>query len=572
MPLEKGSSSVTISHNIKTEIEAGKDPKQAEAIAYHVAGKDATIRAAGVLYISGNSALLLKRTGKEHEDGTWAFPGGKLEDGETPEQAARRESKEETGIEPANLEQIDRTDNGEVEFTTFLASIEKSDPTLNDEHTGFVWADLAALPQPLHPGVARTLKAYTANRHTVDAAESARQEDLNGYITVENNPISRSGVFQYLGSSIGAPEPNKIYNVYRPAEEFTPETIDSFKLIPIVDDHTMLGPREEGLTPAELKGVHGTTGENIEFKDGILYAPIKVFSETLAKLIESGKTALSLGYRCAYQKASGIFDGQMYDYIQRNLRGNHLALVDAARCDVAVLDNHMAFDHFDLALDNSKETTMAEETKKEALEDRLKKAEDWISGRMAKDAEEEKMKEEKKKAEDEAMEKEKMAKDAEEKEKMEKEAADKKARDEMSEEEKKKADEKKAEDEETEKKASMDAAELKRVSAELKAVNAAMDSFKKTAHKSLLNEVSRRDDLARQLSQHIGTFDHADKTLDEVTRYGIDKLGLACPAGHEETALNAFFAAKKPSSVGFALDSSKQKRSGEIDAYIKQTN
>ena len=127
----------------------------------------------------------------------------------------------------------------------------------------------------------------------------------------------------------------------------------------------MLGPREEGLTPAELlKGVHGTTGENIEFKDGILYAPIKVFSETLANLIESGKTALSLGYRCIYEKASGIFDGQPYDYIQRNLRGNHLALVDAARCDVAVLDNHMAFDHFDLALDNSKETTMADETKK----------------------------------------------------------------------------------------------------------------------------------------------------------------------------------------------------------------
>src|SRR5262249_41374309 len=151
--------------------------------------------------------LLLKRTGKEHEDGTWAFPGGKIEEGETPEQAARRESVEETGIEPGDLEQIDHTDNGSVEFTTYLARIGRSDPVLNDEHTGFVWADVASLPQPMHPGVARTLKAYIANRHTADAAETARETDINHFITVERNPISRSGVFQYLGKSIGAPEP-----------------------------------------------------------------------------------------------------------------------------------------------------------------------------------------------------------------------------------------------------------------------------------------------------------------------------------------------------------------------------
>ena len=522
------------------------------------------------MFVSGDRILLLKRRDTDDMPGCWAFPGGKLEDGETPEQAAIRESQEETGISPDKLEQIDSTNNGEVEFTTFLAKIEKADPVLNDEHTGFVWAELASLPQPLHPGVARTLKAYTANRHTMDAAETARKADLNGYTTIEKNPISRSGVFQYLGRSIGAPEPDRIYNVYRPAEEFTPETLASFKLIPIVDDHTMLGPQATGLTPAEEKGVHGTTGEEVVFEDGILYAPLKIFSETLSRMIASGKTALSLGYRCVYEKASGIFDGQMYDYIQRNLRGNHLALVDAARCDVAVLDNHMAFDHFDLALANSKETTMADEEMKE-LKDRLKKAEDWIDSRMAKDSQEEELK--KKAAEDEAAKEaeDKAAKDAEEKEKAEKEAADKKARDAMTEEEKKKADEKKAEDEEKEKQESMDAAELKRVSSELKSVTTALDSFKKTAHKTLLGEISRRDELASKLSQVIGTFDHADKTLDEVKKYGIEKLGLDCPAGHEETALNVYFAAKKASPLGFALDS-KAKRSGEIDAYLGKSN
>ncbi|OWK42454.1 Phage protein [Fimbriiglobus ruber] len=529
---------------------------------------DAAIKAAGVMFVDGNTVLLMKRAKGDSAE-TWAFPGGKLEGDETPEQAARREAEEETGLKPTDLEQIGFSDNGAVEFTTFLVRIEKADPVLNDEHTDFTWADLGSLPQPIHPGVAKTLKAYTANRATGDAAESARVEDINSYITIEKNPISRSGVFQYLGRSIGAPEPDRLYNVYRPAEEFTPETIDSFKMLPIVDDHTMLGPRESGLTPAEVKGVHGTTGEGVVFENGVLYAPVKVFSERLKNLIESGKQALSLGYRCVYEKASGIFDGQMYDYVQRNLRGNHLALVDAARCDVAVLDNHMAFDHFDLALDNSKETIMADEDMKDRLkkaEDELKECKDWIAGRMAKDAEEMEMK---KKAEDKA------EKDAEEAEK--KKAEDDriegiKGLDEDKDEEmKKKAEDKKAKDEDEEKedeKEGMDASEVKRlIRSEIKA---AMDAQPKVTHKSLISEAARTAALASQLSQHIGTFDHADKTLDEVTTYGIEKLGLTCPAGHEETALNAFFAAKKSSTTGFALDA-KAKRSGELDSYLNPT-
>lgn len=39
MPLKKGSSKKTIQDNIRTEIRAGRDPKQAAAIAYSKAGK-----------------------------------------------------------------------------------------------------------------------------------------------------------------------------------------------------------------------------------------------------------------------------------------------------------------------------------------------------------------------------------------------------------------------------------------------------------------------------------------------------------------------------------------------------
>lgn len=125
---------------------------------------------------------------------------------------------------------------------------------------------------------------------------SSREVDESGYITIEENPISRVGVFPYLGKNISTEcEPDKIYNVLRPPEELgDPETMKSFGMIPLINDHVMLG---EGHTPAEEKGVHGTTGQRLSFKDGILYAPLRIFSTVLKSLIDSGKKELSLGYR-----------------------------------------------------------------------------------------------------------------------------------------------------------------------------------------------------------------------------------------------------------------------------------
>lgn len=394
---------------------------------------------------------------------------------------------------------------------------------------------------------------------------SARKEDVNGFITVEKNPISRSGVFPYLGKSVAkrdkagniidGTDPDKMYNVYRPDSELSdPEAIESFKLVPLVDDHTMLG---NGQVPAEEKGIHGTTGEEVEFRDGVLYATLRIFSETLKQMIEAGKTALSLGYYCAYEKAPGIFNGQPYEYIQRRMRGNHIALVDAARCDVAVLDHAFAFDNFELSL-NQKELTMADETKKEELEERVKKAEDslksaldWIEERKAKDAEEEKEKKEMmdKKAKDEA----------EAKEKAEKEAKDKAARDNETEEEKKKREE--AEKKKEEK--GMDAAEVEKLVASRVA-----EALQKDGAKSVLKQLKQGDELASKLSAHVGTFDHSEMTADDVAKYGVKKLGIPCVEGQEMAALSGYLHAQQSSSIGFGLDGGKTKSSSEIDAYI----
>ena len=52
------------------------------------------------LILGGDEVLIQKRArGADHLPDVWEFPGGKIEPKETPEQAAKREAREEVGLE-----------------------------------------------------------------------------------------------------------------------------------------------------------------------------------------------------------------------------------------------------------------------------------------------------------------------------------------------------------------------------------------------------------------------------------------------------------------------------------------
>ena len=53
---------------------------------------------ASIAVLSQNKVLLVRRM-RAPSAGSWSLPGGKIEGGESPREAARRELKEETGIE-----------------------------------------------------------------------------------------------------------------------------------------------------------------------------------------------------------------------------------------------------------------------------------------------------------------------------------------------------------------------------------------------------------------------------------------------------------------------------------------
>ena len=202
--------------------------------------------------------------------------------------------------------------------------------------------------------------------------------DRNSFWFIPHNPISKVGIFDYLGSSISDEcEPNKVYKVFRSGDtllESVPTWDNPPK--PFINDHEMLG---EGFTEIDDRPVQGVI-TNPVYEDGVLYADITVYSESLKEAIENGKKELSLGYFCKFEKQSGVYDGEPYDYVQVNMVGNHIALVDAGRCgsDVKVFDHKCVMDSFDITPEGLKkecdsviiESSSSTETKDSEMADK----------------------------------------------------------------------------------------------------------------------------------------------------------------------------------------------------------
>jgi 8-oxo-dGTP pyrophosphatase MutT (NUDIX family) len=118
--------------------------------------------ASGVYILARDTGriLALKRSDNVRESRTWGIPGGKTEEGETPEQGATREVREEIGYKGADFDLLPltsfKTKDGRFQYNNFLAVVDKEfRPSLDHETEAFKWVDsLDKWPDPLHPGVA----------------------------------------------------------------------------------------------------------------------------------------------------------------------------------------------------------------------------------------------------------------------------------------------------------------------------------------------------------------------------------------------------------------------------------
>jgi 8-oxo-dGTP pyrophosphatase MutT (NUDIX family) len=134
-------------------------------------GRRPLIMASATVLITDSEGrlLLLKRT----DNLCWGPPGGSLEPGETLEETARRETREETGllIEEMTLlgvfsgpELFYVYPNGDQVYTISAAYVvSKYGGELNvnlEEHSQAVYYPLDAIPEKLSPPVIPIIKAY----------------------------------------------------------------------------------------------------------------------------------------------------------------------------------------------------------------------------------------------------------------------------------------------------------------------------------------------------------------------------------------------------------------------------
>jgi len=377
-------------------------------------------------------------------------------------------------------------------------------------------------------------------------AESARQLDNNGWYEIPANPLSRVGVFPYSGRQVGDMEnPDKVYQILRPADELAaPECIDSFKLLPWIDEHELLGGEDKGLTPAEKKGIHGVIGQTVFFDGDYLRGNVKLFSEKLAGQIESGKRELSCGYRCSYDMTPGTYQGQRYDGVQRNIRGNHLALVKEGRMGPAVA----VLDHLTFTID-TKEAVMADQvTDPNAQGQAAPVTLESLAAMVATIAE-------------------KLAGVSAFVEKLAPlEKAEHAPALDVEPTLPPKTDNGGEVTEPTQDKCAMDtAAQVKALQAQLATLSAKVSTGLDS--KAVMAEIAQRDVLAKQLSAHVGTFDHAEMTLADVAAYGVQKLGIQCEAAQAVPVLTGFLHNRSAATV-YAVGDAAHKQSGAVDAYL----
>ena len=132
-----------------------------------------------------------------------------------------------------------------------------------------------------------------------------------------------------------------------PEEVFAPATLESLKLKPVTLNHPtelvtpenadMLQVGSLGDNPSSTNQEYNGYGEPTDLKkltDGLNVAVDMIITKKDAiDAVINGKQGLSMGYTCDIEIAEpgSTWCGVEYDYIQRNIKYNHCAIVDAGR-------------------------------------------------------------------------------------------------------------------------------------------------------------------------------------------------------------------------------------------------
>ena len=149
-----------------------------------------------------------------------------------------------------------------------------------------------------------------------------------GFVVVRG-AIARTGVQIYRAVELGLDgDPMRVIRLHRPADEvFAPASMATFEGAPLTNDHPA-----DGVTADNWRQVVVGDVRQVARDGDLMRATLTVRDASAIAALNAGRVQISNGYFFDPDMTPGVADGQPYDGVQRNIRGNHVALVDEARC------------------------------------------------------------------------------------------------------------------------------------------------------------------------------------------------------------------------------------------------
>ena len=150
--------------------------------------------------------------------------------------------------------------------------------------------------------------------------------------------VTRTGIFKYVDN-----QGNIRLELRHPDQILEAESLESLKQIPITVEHpTVL----VDATNAKNLSV-GLTGETVTVDGENIKTTVTITALDGINAVDNGKEELSLGYTLDLEEEQGIYNGQPYTHRQKNIRYNHLAIVERGR---AGANARLNFDSFECGM------------------------------------------------------------------------------------------------------------------------------------------------------------------------------------------------------------------------------
>lgn len=175
---------------------------------------------------------------------------------------------------------------------------------------------------------------------------SVRTFDEDGRLHIKLTHISKATVNPYKGSEIPGwqelgLDPDKVYQLLRDPDELE-RAAPTFNNLPLLDTHIPVDVDEP-----QKQFIIGSTGTDAVFEKPYLDNSLVIWTSDGIEGVESEeRQEISCAYHYEPDMTPGVYEGQRYDGVMRNIRGNHVALVPEGRAgpDVVVADGAMKGD------------------------------------------------------------------------------------------------------------------------------------------------------------------------------------------------------------------------------------